>query len=465
MKKRTDLFWRGGNQTVICDIEMLRHDGKIYFMEYEQETEEVHSEFGGKNYYVSCSGLSGAGYADLPSFAFPVNTYRIDTKRPMINRVTKAQQLTWNTYNKNLFLSIYYPIISHEAGAQENIYFVLQAGTRDKMGTPEMEQCLFLASYDYGNRGRHRYAALIMKAILEAVEEYNSNTEFGTFCAKIADQSGMTVTQSFAQSYLKENGLKKDVVWHWCADRKPDRKIILNFLDTRFLFPDRERISAVHSAFDIYRYQGMYGAFSWDGRLLFAYGNDPLLHGFESPDTEQVIPVEKYQEQHRIYFISTKDKCKMLAKRGRGGSIYCMAYMPTSEFDLSLLPDAEPFWEYEEIVPQLSFGYDWKPIHERLTKALHKKRRKALLSVLKIRRANKSINAFVETHPQIEVFIHDSVDAGNCRLGTYRFRDQYFPGKNSVTLAELAKYASQHHVATVIRHIMAKEKPQPASQG
>jgi hypothetical protein len=57
-----------------------------------------------------------------------------------------------------------------------------------------------------------------------------------------------------------------------------------------------------------------------------------------------------------------------------------------------------------------------------------------------------------EKHGEVMVTFADSRSAGNCEPGTRDFRDRVFPGRESVTLAELARYSTRPEVRRVIEY-------------
>lgn len=76
-KKSQDLMWGGGTSTLLLSFE----DGQAVVLDYEYDTEEIHRLLGGKRYYVSRSGNSGAGYVTrIPQEVgfIPVGLYRAD---------------------------------------------------------------------------------------------------------------------------------------------------------------------------------------------------------------------------------------------------------------------------------------------------------------------------------------------------------------------------------------------------
>jgi len=73
------LQYGGGYKSAFAHI----NKGKLKIHEYNGLTaDEIHERFGGKQYYRSRSGASGAGYVpDSPDIR-PVNAYRVDTRYP-----------------------------------------------------------------------------------------------------------------------------------------------------------------------------------------------------------------------------------------------------------------------------------------------------------------------------------------------------------------------------------------------
>ena len=58
-KDRIDVDFGGGYDSIIYSVKENR------FYSYEQETEEVHSRYAGRQYYSSRSGMSGAGFLEV----------------------------------------------------------------------------------------------------------------------------------------------------------------------------------------------------------------------------------------------------------------------------------------------------------------------------------------------------------------------------------------------------------------
>lgn len=64
-----------------------------------------------------------------------------------------------------------------------------------------------------------------------------------------------------------------------------------------------------------------------------------------------------------------------------------------------------------------------------------------------------------ELNPNEIITINDSLEAGNCEPGTLRFREENFPGKNEVTVAELKDFAEENpNVRRVLQFMVLKSK-------
>lgn len=72
MSKRIELAFGGGDFDVVIDL-VSRGRMTAYL-----GGEDFHSEFGGKQYYHSCSGASGAGFIQAPLSLVKCQTYRVD---------------------------------------------------------------------------------------------------------------------------------------------------------------------------------------------------------------------------------------------------------------------------------------------------------------------------------------------------------------------------------------------------
>ena len=74
--KKVEIGWGDGASDLFLAVE----EGGISLLNYENDTTEVHRLGGGRNYYVSCSGLSGAGYITNLSTLIPIGGYRVETR-------------------------------------------------------------------------------------------------------------------------------------------------------------------------------------------------------------------------------------------------------------------------------------------------------------------------------------------------------------------------------------------------
>lgn len=79
---RLNLEFGGGHYDAVLDF--ARGKVELYTGEDVGAGEHFHSRHGGRQYYTSRSGLSGAGYAPARPTLKPVGSYRIDVSIPWI---------------------------------------------------------------------------------------------------------------------------------------------------------------------------------------------------------------------------------------------------------------------------------------------------------------------------------------------------------------------------------------------
>lgn len=71
------VHWGQGESTLFLNI--TPKGGVV--LDYEYDTDAIHEMCGGRNYYCSCSCLSGAGYLEHLGALVPLGYYRVDTTR------------------------------------------------------------------------------------------------------------------------------------------------------------------------------------------------------------------------------------------------------------------------------------------------------------------------------------------------------------------------------------------------
>ena len=108
--KKANVSFGGGSSSVLFSV----RDGR--FFDYEKDTEELHTRYGGKQYYHSCSGMSGAGFltdeGDLISFGHYRSDAGHEQSRATVHRTKSGQEIFG-----------YAPTISH-GGIDNSMPFV-----------------------------------------------------------------------------------------------------------------------------------------------------------------------------------------------------------------------------------------------------------------------------------------------------------------------------------------------------
>lgn len=70
--------------------------------------------------------------------------------------------------------------------------------------------------------------------------------------------------------------------------------------------------------------------------------------------------------------------------------------------------------------------------------------------------SSAALSAAIDANAGRVLTIADGIAAGACRPGIERFRDQHFPGRDSVTVGELAHYIANRDVERVLRHALCR---------
>lgn len=118
MKRKIDMQFGGGYNTILYSAR------RNCFFAYEQEAVEIHSKYGGRQYYSSRTGLSGAGFLEVD----PINNDLIQFGYYRTDAMNEQRIETVHTVNGCPVFG-YAPIISH-GGIDQNAPFVLADGRK-----------------------------------------------------------------------------------------------------------------------------------------------------------------------------------------------------------------------------------------------------------------------------------------------------------------------------------------------
>ena len=110
--------------------------------------------------------------------------------------------------------------------------------------------------------------------------------------------------------------------------------------------------------------------------------------------------------------------------------------------------------EYEQNFKKGKFNFNTRECVKEIESNLIQKVKSYRESLVKKKETKRKINKLIEENPDKIVTMQDSLDAGNCHVGTERFKEKYFPDRdlqeNPVTVGELAKYKERTGVKQVL---------------
>lgn len=115
---------------------------------------------------------------------------------------------------------------------------------------------------------------------------------------------------------------------------------------------------------------------------------------------------------------------------------------------------ADPWIGYELSIPEREY---WKEPGEYVKAIIDltlTKERKQWVLQERRRRQNQKFEDWVEENKDLTITIKDSISAGNCEVGTTRFRDRHFPGRDEVRVEELKPYLNNYGVLAIIESKM-----------
>ena len=420
-KKNIDLAWGDGR----TELFLAPSKKGMEVLSYEYDFDRIHEVCGGRCYYQSRSGCSGAGYIEHYGDLTRVGYYRVDTVH---NEFQYPVKLT----NE---VSIMLPYVSHGTGGgvtlDENPVVI-------KVGKSTIIYCDF-----YRN----------MKEVLTAV------------------LSGQKLKQE--PRILKRSFVNTKTSWR--KDEEVELKFYnlfgYSFYPWEFATELLEDYTVecpeerVHSLFRISVCKdGTLVRTARIGQRLYAtevLENDPCvgvsqaIPGWEFAGTNMLYKVR----ENEVYIVGWQLAEAAYKKKMER----FVRFIPASEADefknfvMGHLPDSK-YIEFEKTVPKLLFFLNKEKQFADVRKGIATKVREDVLVAAKQFVAAFNDKQILEAIPdELIVKIEDSYKAGNCEPGTQAFVSQYFPGKTETTAGELKKHAGNWNVMRVLRHIATRD--------
>jgi hypothetical protein len=413
MKRK--VTYMGGYSSILLDVKKR----KIYH--YEKDTLAVHKEYGGEFYYESRSGYTGEGYitSSTPLFC---SSYRIDCRqevnfeKPLLN-------------NGGVELQIFAPIKGHEK-AWDSFPFVIRIVLDNNYDNNIL---IFIYASDL---------FYFLREILQPVDNLKQHIQ-----KYIEKQNIKTIEYDILDpKYFCPKKITIDVINH----RLGIGLNYLNFLDLREYKPNFSSYEVIYEITDIREMGHKYVLLDSNGLVIDYFEENPILF---PPHMEKICKRKGWEYQKR-------NNCNVLIQPKKG-KIKITVYQDVEKIYEYYQLNVENMYgtsilEYEETFPIIIYNCHPDNCIRQVIKGLKNKMKQDIKYEIEQRKKVEDLLEFINNNPDKVVTIEDSIAAGNCRFGTENFRDEYFPGREEVTLKDLEPYINKYDVQRVVRYIMTK---------
>lgn len=416
MTKKINVAWgEGGTDLFLNPTE----SGSFELLDYEYDTQKIHSIGGGRVTYESQSGLTGNGFINRLGTLIPVGYWRVDT-------VYHDQYPV--SVDKENDLKVMIPYQTHESDKDSTLqnYPVVILWGEDKIVYCEFKQ---------------------LTKILKKI-----------FLGEFSEEGGRDLKKKFLRStpYAKKDPeevkLRFYNLWGWKRPYPWPWEFVPALLHDFQLWQRggvHEVISVLHIAKDM------------DGHFVRYCSITGMEYGTEIVPDEVLLkgetPIKGWElgKPYTMYRVRNDDVhivawAPIKKELPRIIESFARRY-PKVEADLIRgLPEKmdNPYEEYEEYelsVNKLLFFGDEEKWFKEAQNGLKRKLRKSVAYNINSVLADRKNQEILEEIPDdLVISIQDSLDAGNCQPGTEAFRNQYFPGKTETTAGELKKFASNN---------------------
>ncbi|NNG66402.1 hypothetical protein [Caldanaerobacter subterraneus] len=433
-KGKMYLGWEGGISDILIDLKKK----KLYH--YETDYDSVHSEYGGKNYYQSRTGLTGAGYIEYFDSLILGGWY--DTKSN--NSISKEESYPLYEINnisiRNIKISIFVPLSHHKKEWTENLYaphfpFVLKIAAID-----------FYYAHKYYLFFTHWFSEIF--SILETLS-IKGETALEGFQKKEINIKFFSGTTPFT--------LTINVINHEYGIGLDYTKFFLKEIKDQMYQPSFEHISYLHDLFnvvrtDYYFYKIKYYDSESKGISILTdiIDEDPLFADNKIIEKWTGMKVTKRDKKHGIE--------RILLQKVYNDYVLLIAYANlTSIFKgYEFISQENAFAEYEYRVPRIAYMLNEETYNSNVLHYLNRRILDLIKRAKKVKEKlfeDEQLLSFIKENPEIEITFEDSIAAGNCPVGTERFAKEHFNSARKIKLIELEKFIGNPYVNRVIRYI------------
>jgi hypothetical protein len=383
--KFISLEWSGGDFSVIVDW----RNGAIMSYSNQEEARRVHIAFGGKNYYISRTGLTGAGWIPNHAMLAKVSTYRTD-----IANVDVPRKQTWDS-------KICVPINYTEHNIDYNYPILVN------------DNCVVFCDSE-------NYYQIIMGEVYP---------------------QEVPISLSFIKSV---GGHAANLTYPVYVAGKPRniRKVYCAIEDFRFNWPQTHIESRFWNRLGLYR-------FPEDPNRVYKISSGICWAKAEVPTS--VEELAKLAPKN-VYFLELN---YYLQRSGEYFDAVGRKLIDREEYDYELSIS------YQDAVRAI---YGKPEAVEKIKREIdHCCWQKYEIDDRRKRQVEEQIlyqQERFKDYMDAVVTVQDSIDVGNCEVGTRNFLDKYFPGKEEVTVRDLMPYVLDYGVRRVIEHVAIKQQKQ-----
>lgn len=397
---RIELNWGGGGLDVILDLrsgDVILYNGQ----------EDVHSRFGGKCYYTSRTGLSGAGWVPARPWLKLVAGYRVDVStRNMFGDLDRAPAVA----GRQVFvpydyqatrLADDYPVVVRDAGWA---------------GKP----LVMLRNYEVVSHlaGKGERELEDREIQFSAIRLPGTVPDTWTFTVRVPQGARFLGLRRVVEGiHHEELSFQACGEGNYGPEEMPEL-LVEPFWNRLGLW----RVSG-EPVTDFYKITG--------GIARRRYSAEELasVEGlqFAAPANTVVLTPHLYLQERDGYY----DAVGLFELDGE-----------EVDYEVGLEP-AEGV---------RAMRGDFEEVRERLEEGARAKHDADLESRRQMEKAAADIRNLCEQHIDVEVTPEDSVAAGNCRVGTDAFRQQFFAGREFVRVRELVPHLANPGVRRVLEH-------------
>lgn len=429
--RRINVAWGCGCSDLFLDL--TGEEPRI--LDFEYDWKELHERCGGKTYYVSCSGDSGAGYLEHLGELIPIGTYRVDTTWNEFQNFASVGKFFRDEYGEGgVDVMVAVPYRSHTEDKKD---VLLEHPTVIKVKDGNVNILVYCDFYHNsrvvlrdvlsGRLQRHRTLKRSFTRIDEwgNPEEKEVSIQFYDFCHCPA--AGFPNPWEFFQEEL-------------AAFRAGGTERLFHLLGVEKL-RNGTFVKTAKIAGSKYRGKVLFGD-PLTGELTAGWqrlADDVLVRFYDGSNEVHLVAYAPAAEAHR-------NLAQRLAHRiGEGEEFISIASVCDSEYV-----------EYEVTVPKVLYALDKANYLAEVRNGMARKVRQDVAYHVRERINDVNDKTILETIPdELMVTFEDSLAAGNCRPGSQDFVDRYFPGKTETTAAELKKFANNYNVMRIFRYLAA----------